>query len=51
MFTTGEFTKIARVTRKTLRHYREIGLFEPIESGVESGYHSPSYRSLATGRG
>jgi len=39
MFTTGEFTKIARVTRRTLRHYREIGLFEPSESGTESGYH------------
>lgn len=39
MFTTGEFTKIARVTRRTLRHYREIGLFEPVESAFESGYH------------
>ena len=38
MFTTGEFTKVARVTRRTLRHYREIGLFEPVGES-ESGYH------------
>ena len=39
MFTTGEFSKIARVTRRTLRHYRDIGLFEPVEVGADSGYH------------
>jgi DNA-binding transcriptional MerR regulator len=39
VFTTGEFSKIARVTRKTLRHYRETGLFAPAERGAESGYH------------
>ena len=39
MFTTGEFSKIARVTRRLLRHYRQIGLFEPKESDEANGYH------------
>lgn len=39
MFTTGEFPKIARVTRRLLRHYREIGLFEPATYDEMNGYH------------
>ena len=39
MFTKGEFTRIVRVTRRTLRHYRDIGLFVPVESDADNGYH------------
>jgi len=39
MFTTGDFSRIARVTRRTLRHYREVGLFEPVLSDADNGYH------------
>lgn len=46
MFTTGEFSKIARVTRRTLRHYREIGLFNPVRSDRGSGYHFYSIDQL-----
>lgn len=46
MFTTGEFSRIARVSRRTLRHYREIGLFEPLHSDPENGYHYYSASQL-----
>ncbi len=46
MFTTGEFTKIARVSRRLLRHYREIGLFLPQRSEPQSGYHYYSVSQL-----
>lgn len=46
MFTTGEFSRIARVPRRTLRHYREIGLFMPIQSDIENGYHYYSVSQL-----
>lgn len=46
MFTTGEYSKIARVTRRTLRHYRQIGLFEPIHADQESGYYYYSIEQL-----
>lgn len=29
MYTIGELTELAGVTRKTLRHYDKIGLLEP----------------------
>ena len=46
MFTTGEFSKIARVSRRLLRHYREIGLFIPSQSDTHSGYHYYSVHQL-----
>ena len=46
MFTTGEFSKIARVSRRLLRHYREIGLFLPQRSEAQSGYHYYSVSQL-----
>lgn len=30
MFTIGQFSKICRVTTKTLRHYDEIDLLKPV---------------------
>jgi MerR family transcriptional activator of bmr gene len=30
MFQIGEFSKIARISTRQLRHYDEIGLFKPL---------------------
>jgi DNA-binding transcriptional MerR regulator len=38
MFTIGEFSRIARVTPRQLRHYEELGLFKPERIDPESGY-------------
>lgn len=31
MYTIGEFSKMNRITTKTLRHYDKIGLLQPAE--------------------
>jgi len=38
MFKIGEFSTIARVSDVLLRHYDEIGLFEPAYTDPENGY-------------
>ncbi|HWP96365.1 MAG TPA: MerR family transcriptional regulator [Syntrophomonadaceae bacterium] len=38
MLTIGEFSKICRVSTKTLRYYDEIGLLKPIQVNDETGY-------------
>jgi DNA-binding transcriptional MerR regulator len=38
MFTIGEFSRIARVTPRQLRHYEELGLFKPERIDPETGY-------------
>ena len=38
MLTIGEFSKICRVSTKTLRYYDEIGLLRPIQVNDENGY-------------
>lgn len=38
LYTTGEFASIMGVTRRTLSHYREEGLFLPEKVG-DNGYH------------
>lgn len=38
MFTVGEFSKIAQVSRRLLRYYDEIGLLRPIHSDAATGY-------------
>ncbi|MBM3759767.1 MAG: MerR family DNA-binding transcriptional regulator [Acidobacteria bacterium] len=38
MFAIGEFSRLARVTVKTLRHYDEAGLFKPAHVDRDSGY-------------
>jgi DNA-binding transcriptional MerR regulator len=30
MFQIGEFSKIARISTRQLRHYDELGLFKPL---------------------
>jgi DNA-binding transcriptional MerR regulator len=38
MFSIGEFSHIARVTPRQLRHYEELGLFQPARIDPETGY-------------
>lgn len=37
MFTVGEFSRIARVSKRLLRYYDQIGLFEPAHSDGRTG--------------
>lgn len=47
MLKIGEFSKIGRVTKRTLRHYDEIGLLSPIFIDDMSGYRKYSIDQLA----
>ena len=38
MLTIGEFSKICKVSTKTLRYYEKIDLLNPICIKAESGY-------------
>ncbi len=38
MFSIGEFSRIARVTPRQLRHYEALGLFQPERIDPETGY-------------
>ena len=38
MLSIGEFSKICKVSTKTLRYYAEIGLLAPSEVNPENGY-------------
>lgn len=38
MFKIGEFSKICQVSIRMLRHYDEIGLFQPVHVDRETGY-------------
>lgn len=40
MFTVGEFSRIARVSKRLLRYYDQIGLFEPAHSDTRTGRRS-----------
>ena len=46
MLSIGEFSKICRVSTKTLRYYNEIGLVFPDEVNEESGYRYYSVEQL-----
>lgn len=47
MFRIGEFSKLARVSIRTLRHYDEIGLLVPDQVGPENGYQYYSAQQLS----
>lgn len=47
MFSIGEFSRIARVTPRQLRHYEELGLFQPERIDPETGYRFYSALQLA----
>lgn len=46
MFLTGEFSKIARVSRRSLHYYDEIGLLKPAVIDPETGYRYYSAQQL-----
>lgn len=46
MFSIGEFSRIACVTPRQLRHYEELGLFKPERIDPETGYRSYSALQL-----
>lgn len=48
MLPIGEFSRISRVTAKTLRYYDEIGLLKPIHVNGETGYRYYSVEQLKT---
>ncbi len=48
MLSIGEFSKICRVSAKTLRYYAEIGLILPGEINPENGYRYYAIEQLET---
>jgi DNA-binding transcriptional MerR regulator len=46
MFQIGEFSRIARVSTRQLRHYDELGLLKPIRIDPETGYRYYSVTQL-----
>lgn len=46
MFLTGEFSRIARISKRMLQHYDRIGLFSPEYTDVRTGYRYYSARQL-----
>lgn len=46
MFQIGEFSRIARVSTRQLRHYDDIGLFVPAHVDAETGYRYYSAEQL-----
>ncbi len=46
MFSIGEFSHIARVTPRQLRHYEDLGLFRPERIDPETGYRFYSAQQL-----
>ncbi|MDR0841571.1 MAG: MerR family transcriptional regulator [Christensenellaceae bacterium] len=38
MYRIGMFSKLGKVTIKTLRHYDEVGLLPPAQVDAETGY-------------
>ena len=46
MLSIGEFSKICKVSTKTLRYYDEMGLLEPYEINYETGYRYYSINQL-----
>lgn len=46
MFLTGEFSKIARVSKRLLQYYDEIGLLTPAKTDPQTGYRYYSAQQL-----
>lgn len=48
MLSIGEFSKICRVSSKTLRYYEELGLIKPVSVHQQTGYRYYSIDQLET---
>src|SRR5512146_3097906 len=46
MFTVGEFSRLARVSKRLLRYYDEIGLLKPSNTDPNTGYRYYSARQM-----
>ncbi len=49
MFSTGQFSKIAQVSKRLLHHYDEVGLFKPAKVDAKTGsrlYHAEQLQEL-----
>jgi len=46
MFSTGEFSRIARVSKRMLQYYDEIGLLKPAHTDPQTGYRYYSAQQL-----
>lgn len=46
MFLTGEFSRIARISKRMLQHYDRIGLFSPENTDPQTGYRYYSAKQL-----
>lgn len=46
MFTSGEFARLAQVSKRLLRYYDEIGLLKPIRTDNDTGYRYYSAEQL-----
>ncbi len=46
MFLTGEFSRIARVSKRQLQYYDEIGVFKPAHTDPQTGYRYYSAKQL-----
>ncbi len=47
MFTVGEFSRLAQVSKRLLRYYDEIGLFSPIHTDRFTGYRYYSAEQMS----
>jgi len=47
MIWIGDFSKLSRVSIKTLRHYDEMGLLKPVEVDRFTGYRYYEFDQLA----
>jgi len=47
MFRVGEFSKLARVSKRLLHHYDELGLLKPAHTDSRTGYRYYSARQLS----
>jgi len=46
MFTVGEFSRLAQVSKRLLRYYDEIGLLKPVHIDKSTGYRSYSAEQM-----
>ena len=46
MYSIGEYARIAQVSKRLLRYYNEIGLFQPVKIDRESGHRYYSATQL-----
>lgn len=47
MFDTGKFSRMARVSKRTLRYYDSIDLFKPVKVNSETGIRYYSAEQFA----